>query len=329
MRSKITYLALALKAGITLLLLGAIGLKIDWGAVLESLYSVDLGWLLLAYISLALCTLIGAYRWKVLLDVHDTKLPLGRLIFHSYVAVFFNAFLVGSTGGDAVRIFLVTRDVRSSKFRVGFSVLVDRFVGIVALLFSASLVLSVSSGVIDPRLKDIFWIGVASVIFLVLSLLLLFLLPQRHSDHFFSCEAGNRVISIILNILKAILAHRTHPLALLWSFVLSLIIVLMTVATGIALANALGITMGWQACLVIIPLALIISSVPLSIGGFGLRETAFVGLFSIYGIGGAHGPENAIVYSLFWYLVSLLVSAFGGLFLLVAPIKYSEAKDIH
>ena len=78
--------------------------------------------------------LIVSWRWRLLLGAHDVFLKYWRVLELNMIGQFFSAFLVGTTGGDVVKIFYVARNVPDKKTAVGFTVIVDRVVGMVAML---------------------------------------------------------------------------------------------------------------------------------------------------------------------------------------------------
>ena len=66
------------------------------------------------------------------------------------------------------------------------------------------------------------------------------------------------------------------------------------IALGVwVLALSLDIDVTWIDCLVLIPLVLLITTVPISLGGIGVREGTFVVLLAPLGISGGHNPERA------------------------------------
>ena len=70
----------------------------------------------------------------MLLAVHDVRLRFWRVFELNMIGQFFSAFLLGTTGGDVIKIFYVARAVPDRKAAVGFTVVVDRVIGMIALL---------------------------------------------------------------------------------------------------------------------------------------------------------------------------------------------------
>jgi uncharacterized protein (TIRG00374 family) len=78
--------------------------------------------------------LIVSWRWRMLLGVHGVHLRFWRIFELNMIGQFFSAFLVGTTGGDVFKIFYVARAVPQRKAAVAFTVIVDRVIGMIALL---------------------------------------------------------------------------------------------------------------------------------------------------------------------------------------------------
>ena len=70
----------------------------------------------------------------MLLGVHGVHLSYWRIFELTMIGQFFSAFLLGTTGGDVIKIFYAARAVPQRRAAVAFTVIVDRVIGLVALL---------------------------------------------------------------------------------------------------------------------------------------------------------------------------------------------------
>lgn len=319
-------IALLAKVIISVLICWYVGAKVDWRAFFEAFSSVHVGWLAASTIILGLCSVVGAWRWQILLRVQGLELSFWRVLSVTFIGIFFNAFLLGSSGGDAMRIYMVAQDAGSRKVQAAWSVLIDRLMGIVALFVAALGILGLAVDKQNATLERLATLSSVSLGLCALGALAFFLTPETLLARFFPrlMDEGNQ--SFVASSLRAVLIHRKHPRPLSYSFLLSLLIVVLLVATGAALARALNIEASLSALSVTIPLVLVIISIPLSFSGFGVREGAFAFFFGTFGIGGADSLHKAVLYSLFWFFISLLTSAVGGLFFLATPTKTEAAS---
>src|SRR5262249_52542838 len=97
--------------------------------------------LLLSFLLWGMTILLGVTRWRMVLRVHGLDLSFGRATEISFVAHFFNSFLLGSTGGDLLKAYYAARESHHKKTEAVVTVLVDRLLGLFAMLFFACLMM--------------------------------------------------------------------------------------------------------------------------------------------------------------------------------------------
>jgi len=237
----------------------------------------------------------------------------------SLIGIFFNNFLPTSMGGDLVKAYYLSHKTQD---RMGSfaSVLVDRLIGLLTMIFmaSAALVLIQPSLISDDIRQILYGItAVALVVVLLvinktfaklLSRLLIFATPltvklkdayytihhYKHNKRLIAKALGISVISQLL-------------------FYLSFGIIAFSIGSRIPPVDAL----------LRIPLVSLMSMLP-SLNGLGLREGATVVLF-----GPIIGKESAFAVSILWILVLLLSSVIGGFIYAISPqfrVKFNVLK---
>ena len=75
------------------------------------------------------------------------------------------------------------------------------------------------------------------------------------------------------------------------------------------MGEGLGIAIGLPAYIVLVGGSVLLSVLPISLGGWGVREVSMVALFGSVGA----GAEQALALSLLWGVLPLLISAPVGL----------------
>lgn len=103
----------------------------------EALGKADKWWIVLGVLVGSLTYIAGTIRFGVLLRVQGIFLPWTRVAGIFMVGLFFNLFGLGATGGDVVKIFYVLREAGGKKTAAAFTVLMDRVIGLVALVLMA------------------------------------------------------------------------------------------------------------------------------------------------------------------------------------------------
>ena len=124
----------ALRAVLSAAVVGLMLWIYDPREIFRKIEHLSIGFVLFAWAFYALCQLVSAYRWRMLLSVKGVDLSLMRLFIFYMIGMFVNNFLPGGLGGDAVKAYSVYRSSGTVNVSVA-SVLVERFCGILALAF--------------------------------------------------------------------------------------------------------------------------------------------------------------------------------------------------
>jgi glycosyltransferase 2 family protein len=273
---------------------------------------VQLPWLVGALGMHALMAVVSVWRWRVLLHAQQVRVSTLTLSESFWVAMFFNNFLPSNIGGDVVRIADTARPA-GSRTVATMVVLVDRVLGLFALLSVGALgALAARAAGID--LPGTIWLAAAAVAALGVCLLLfvlpvppeLLLRPLRVMRHpWLDAKAG---------MLEDILARfRQHRPALLSALAGAVVVQLVIVAFYALTAWSLSVPLPWVMAGVLVPVAMAVQMIPISINGFGVREAVFAFFFVQFGL----GREAAVAVSLLGTLLVMLFSLGGGALFLV------------
>ncbi len=103
--------------------------------MLGALQHGDYRWIVAAVLMAGLAPVCAVVRWWSLLRVQKIDMTLWRATQLYMIGMFFNLFLLGSTGGDAVKLFYLLRETPDPGKRAGafLAVVMDRLLGLVAL----------------------------------------------------------------------------------------------------------------------------------------------------------------------------------------------------
>src|SRR5207247_5591605 len=102
---------------------------------------------------MGLTIVLGIARWRMVLRVHGFELSWSRAAEISFVAHFFNSFLLGSTGGDLMKAYYAARETHHKKTEAVVTVFVDRLVGVWAMLLFAGLIMLPNLGLLFVQSK--------------------------------------------------------------------------------------------------------------------------------------------------------------------------------
>jgi glycosyltransferase 2 family protein len=289
--------------------------KVDFHELASRFNVASLGWIGLAIAATFLQIFIGVLRWRVVSAECGAPLALTQAMRYNLIGTFFNQTLPSSIGGDAVRLWLVAR--AGAGWRAAtYSIFVDRAIGLIALsiVIVASLPWSYQL-ITDPNGRT----ALLLVDFAALTGGLGFLILGRlHwpwlkrwwvTHHLHACAViANRVIF-----------SRTRGPRIA---VLSLLVHVLAVVIAWCVVRSIAAPVRFGQVFQLIPPVMLITMMPISIAGWGVRE-ATMGL--AFGYAGLLASEGVNV-SLLFGAVSFLVGAFGGLVWIFSAEKAAKGS---
>mgnify|MGYP000359720078 CR=1 FL=1 len=295
---------LLVSVGLLVLVLRAVDLQ----AVGALLLGLPLWAGLAAVAGMLAVTLISALRWWLILRVLDTPLSLGHATALMFTGSFFTQVLPTSIGGDAVRIWQVTR--AGVSFGRAFSgVMLERISGFIALvLLVAGGVLWLGETLQPPALRLALLAALPALLAALALLCLLDRLPAGLDRLLRRLPLASRLIGLLdlmAGDARKVLLNPSLSLTLL---LLSGIVHGCSVLTMLALAQGFGLDLTWGEVFAVVPAIILITFIPLSFAGWGLREGASVVMLSFVGVGADHALAISVLFG-----VALLVAVLPGL----------------
>jgi glycosyltransferase 2 family protein len=305
---------------VTLSLLFWLGYQLEWAELGRRLVQVDLGWLALAVVVAGIGYFLMGLRWWLLLRVQRIEARPADAVAATLVGQFFNAFLLGSTGGDLARMVYAARWAPKRKTEATLSLVMDRSVGLLTLLGLAAAALPWSWAALmrddETRLLTD-WMLVA--LFAAAALGIGFGLLPFHRAPEPLRQLWKRVPGRVI-IERLVAGFRQHGKSRRLTgaaFAVALSVHLLEISASYFVARSLGLGITYAETIVIVALVYCAIALPVSIGGHGVREGAFALLFTAFAVTGPDGllagRETAIAYSLLFYGMAFVWSGFGGL----------------
>jgi uncharacterized membrane protein YbhN (UPF0104 family) len=289
------------KGGVSVLLIWLLLRERDLGALLRQMLAVEPGHLALAAAVLWLLAIPSALRWSTVLGAMGHRLAFRNSFPIVLVGLFFNLTLPSSVGGDAVRMWQVHRAGLPGAAAI-MSVMIDRLVALVAILLLVLAALPLMYAQIPDR-------AARGGVVLLLALGFLGFAVALAVDRLPAALERLRPARAILQLTRALRAVMLTPRASLPSLAYSLmnqggVVVVVTV-----LAEGLHLPVTWLQSLLIVPITILVTVLPISVAGWGVREGAFVAGFGLVGVPAA----DALALSVLFGLLNTLVCLPGGL----------------
>jgi len=273
-------------------------LYFKFSSQLPAITSVDIAAIICAAAVLLLQPVLIGIRWRQVLIAYNMCPPIGGLINITWVSVFANQFLPAGVGGDAIRVFYAQRSGVPINVSIA-SVVVDRLVALVALAMLSVGSVFYIDGLVDRHLTILFGLALSSglVIVYVLARRLAQPLPRKLNKWPLAVK-----IATGLRFMLTILNSRTNSLIVLANAVG---VHLLSALAFVIVARALVIDQSTFAIVTVALALTFVQMIPVSIGGWGLREVASVGLFSAYGVDGGHAALASILLGVAYLIASL------------------------
>jgi uncharacterized protein (TIRG00374 family) len=279
----------------------------------ENLTAVS-GWVFLGSIlSVGVILLLGIVRWRIVLKVHGLVLPFSRATEISFVAHFFNSFLLGSTGGDLMKAYYAARETHHKKTEAVVTVFVDRIVGLWAMLLFAGLMMLPNWKLLAS--SDLLRLPVVVVLTMLVGCTVVVLLAFYGgvSRGWSGARAWLRRLpkgEWLEYTLESCRRFGKEPFFLSRTLLISMLLNSVTVLQFIVLAWGLHLNVPPKAMFVIVPTIICIASLPITPSGLGVRENLFVLMLAGTSIGAP--ATAALSLSLLAYAGSLFWSLVGG-----------------
>ncbi len=317
-----------LRIALSVLLLWLAARNIAWDALVRSEIAIEPVWFLLGLLCLVTANALAAFRWGWIMRSVDLRGSWLK-VFGLYLSGgLINQGLPSTIGGDSYRAIEASRlamtgpshlptlsaelhtrvdlNKATPRLRLSFvAVVLDRILGLTGNIVLGALGLILGGSVIAPWAQTVGWMLLAATAGgAVTSICLLELLPAR------------RVLLGILDRLGMNTAINAIRTALGWpqilpQLVLSTGIHVVTIASLWLCLRAFGPWVPFEALMVGLPALAILMILPISISGWGLRETTLSAMLTLWGV----PAGTTVLASVSFGILGLLVCLPGAIFL--------------
>jgi uncharacterized protein (TIRG00374 family) len=270
---------------------------VDVRVVAQTLAHCDPMWALVAFAALTIDRVLMSYKWGLLLSIRGYSIGLARQLMVYCSAMMWGLALPSTVGADGIRVVLVRRfGVRVDDTLA--TILVERGIGFVSALLTALLGVLILrtqvelSATFDTLLLlgGLALVGAIAIVAFSFSQRaldwMLHLLPRR-----FAAGKLGQLFTRLHGAYRSLAVDRSR---LLWFGTLTLIEQLLMIACYGVTAVALGIDFNATFLFAAVPLAILISRLPISIDGIGVYEGIFIGIMTLGGV----RPEDSLAISL-------------------------------
>jgi uncharacterized protein (TIRG00374 family) len=289
---------LVLQLVITLILVAAIVWQLgDVRGVGHLLARIEPAYVLLILAVNTLDRALMTYKWRLLLSTRGQHLPFFRGVRIYCAATVWGMLLPMTVGADAIRAFSTCRSGLDAD-EVVASIFIERMFGFVAALVIGlcSIVLLSLTGSLDARFLPLLWLG--SLVLLAGTLAFATSFSQTAFDFLHDRLLRRLSDAWIMRRLRqahlTYLAYRHEKRSLATFLGLTFIEQLQPIVTAWLIARGLGVEVSLLFIVGAVPLVGLISRIPITIGGLGVYDGAFMLVMSMAGLTAAESIAIAL-----------------------------------
>lgn len=314
-------------------------MQVVWTKGPQALWDVfrhcDPGRFTLGVVFVGVVCFLGIWRWQMILRVQGLELSYRRATSIFFVGMFFNAFLLGSTGGDVIKAWYVAHETHHKKAEAVATVVVDRLIGLLALFVLTLVMMGIYYHRVfdDVRLRSFAVITLAFVLTVVLGTVIGFW--RGFADKMPRMRGLLQRLpryDTLKRMVEAYRVYASHPAVLLRTTIISFGVHFASMLSIVCIGRGLGILTenGLVDYFLYLPIINSVTAIPISISGFGVRELMYAEMFGEVGVAQASG----VAMSLIGYLANLVWSVIGSGFYLThrkelppAAVMQAESDD--
>jgi glycosyltransferase 2 family protein len=258
--------------------------------VIERLQALSLGPLALVALMLAVQLVLAASRWKALVDYFGpANVSTADHCWFLGASHLYGEVLPSTVGGDIVRTTMLARLVGLRLAML--SVILDRITGLAMLL----LMMLVLLPLLAWRIENISAVlGLAAVAIGGIAALSALLLWSGKSVPPWLPKAASLLPEFTAHVREALFS-RALRLQVVGS---GLLVQIFSVVLFFVLGRSVGVPLAFLDCLLLVPPALLLSALPVSLSGWGVREGTLAGMFALVGM----APADIVVVSILYGL---------------------------
>ncbi len=254
--------------------------KIDLKVLFQTFRTMRAGWYLASFALYGLLFIPAAWRWHLALRLNETVVRFAATARLSLIGHFFYTILFGAAGGDTAKCALYARWYKLPLPEILVAASLDRLMGFGGLiLFSAAAfgVAALHGGFARIGSISIHWPGRWIMLGLLLIAAGLLLLRQTRRESAWTrftngfLVSGKRLLSLPGTVVPGVLCGLLVQMAL--SSVLAMNL------QAVSHAPVPWLKLAWT-----FPAISVISALPISIAGLGVRDSAALMLLGLFGV---------------------------------------------
>lgn len=252
---------------------------------------------------------LGSERWKVLIRSQGLEASTFSVLKLTLIGMFFNFAMPGGVGGDVIKAYYFAKDQPGTKVVAVTSVLMDRVLGLFAMVLLALLVMvyDLNHIVKTPALLTLFWFIFGLFVSFIVGLSLVF--SQALYDKGILKKLIHKLplSAKFLKLYESMHLYGKDGKRFTAVICLSLLAQICSILFLFLAGSLAGFsTVSLKTYFLVAPLGFMATAIPVSPAGVGVGQAAFYFLFNLYnGHSSQVGPTSITAFQVGTFMVSL------------------------
>ncbi len=294
-RKKKKIISLLLRISLSIALLIWLFSRVEVHGILSAIKRLNPKVWLIAFLMYILTQIISSVRWWVLAKALEFSGNFFMYLGYYFVGMFFNLFLPTAVGGDVLKIIFLSKG-QGRRLAATYSVLADRLFGLAAMLIIGACAVLYKPFMLPEHFNNLLKLsGLLTIVVLIFFPLIIRLIERLYP------EIGEKLSTLII--------FWKRPWAGSLALFLSLILQGLGMAAVALLGSSMGIHVPWQYYFATYPLVAILTLLPISFNGIGVREGGFVYFLGLKSV----PTEISLTLSLLFFSIQVASSLIGGI----------------
>jgi glycosyltransferase 2 family protein len=258
---------------------------IDFERLWLTLTSANLQLIVVGLLAMMLNFLVKTYRWGSILRIQSSNISFIQLARLNFLSLFIGNFLPTSLSYDIVRIYYVSQRAADPRIAIS-SIVADRVIGNLSIGISAILAFGILKFAGPLQIETLLSLGI--VVFLLLSLALPLALWNEviveGVRSLLNRFTGRRLFESVQDLAEHLLLYWKQAPLMSTALALAFLNLLIAVLEFYLIAQAFSAQVSLGYFFLFIPLVILLSMLPVSVGGIGLVEAGLVFFFAKVGM---------------------------------------------
>lgn len=278
--------------------------KVDMQMVLGNARTVDFRIFIFTVIISVFRTWLSGIRWELLHPNSMNGMSRWAYFRLSMLSHLFNLFMPGALGGDIVKTAYAVNEGKGQRVKKVIAVFVDRTIGLISIMLLGMTALIFTHKQLPINLWQ------AALLFIVSGGFIVILFSNRVLNLFESVSvrmvfARSLTGSLLKNWRESVLFYKGNAHKVIYSLALCVPIHMISFVIYYVLAISMGMEIGFLEMVFAVAIMWLITAVPISVGGMGVRELSLVWLLGIFGV----PSEQAVGLAFLGYINAVIKSA--------------------